>query len=77
MDIYLDMFSDADFISLAPVTIEIIKRAAFLGADLNMKLLDAIHVATAESLDCSIFLTNDRGIRAPAGIQLRYLTAEE
>ena len=41
-----------------------------------MKLVDAIHVATAEAMGCSVFLTNDRGIRAPAGIELRYLSAE-
>jgi predicted nucleic acid-binding protein len=73
---YLGALENEEFITLEPVTLPIIKRAAQLGAELNMKLLDAIHVATAESLGCSVFLTNDRGIRAPAGIELRYLTAE-
>jgi predicted nucleic acid-binding protein len=75
-DTFLQTLLDKDFITLIPVAFPVIKRAAFLGAELNMKLLDAIHVATAESLGCDIFLTNDRGIRTPAGIELRYLTAE-
>ncbi len=74
--VFLAILSNAEFISLAPVSLALIKRAAALGAELNMKLIDAIHVATAEALGCDVFLTNDRGIRAPAGIELRYLSAE-
>lgn len=70
---YLAELENPAFISLAPISGNIIRRAAILGAGLNMKLVDAIHVATAEALACSVFLTNDRGIRAPAGIELRYL----
>jgi predicted nucleic acid-binding protein len=73
---YHSAFEDRDFISVADVTHQIIERAAVLGAQLNMKLVDAIHVATAESLECKTFMTNDRGIRAPAGLELRYLSAE-
>jgi predicted nucleic acid-binding protein len=68
--------SNPEFISLEPVSLALIKRAAVLGAELNIKLIDAIHVATAEALGCEVFLTNDRGILAPAGIELRYLSAE-
>lgn len=74
--VFLTILSNADFISLEPVSLALIKRAAALGAELNMKLVDAIHVATAEALQCEVFLTNDRSIRAPAGIELRYLSAE-
>ena len=35
--------------------------------------VDAINVATAEMLGCTVFLTNDRGIRAPAGIAIEAL----
>lgn len=72
---YHSAFADRDFISVAEATRQIIERAAILGAELNMKLVDAIHVATAEGLGCFVFLTNDRGIRAPAGLELRYLSA--
>ncbi|WP_274534852.1 hypothetical protein [Rhizobium sp. LCM 4573] len=45
-----------------------------MGAELNMKLLDALHVATAEALNCGVFLTNDRGIRVPEGIEIHHLS---
>lgn len=73
---YQSVFVNQEFISLADVTLEIIQRTAILGANFNMKLVDAIHAATAEALGCSVFITNDRGIRAPVGIELRYLPAE-
>jgi len=58
------------------VTRPLVRRAAELGADFKMKLVDALHVATAEALGCEVLLTNDRGIRAPAGIELRHLSEE-
>jgi len=73
---FLTVLEDKAFICLAALTRSIIKRAAYLGSELNMKLVDAIHIATAEALGCDVVLTNDRGIRAPAGIELRYLSAE-
>jgi predicted nucleic acid-binding protein len=73
---YSNLLETGGIVALEPVTLPLIKRAAALGAELNMKLVDAIHVATAEALGCEVFLTNDRGIRAPDGIELRYLSAE-
>ncbi|MDQ0132171.1 putative nucleic acid-binding protein [Neorhizobium galegae] len=73
---FLTVLEDKAFICLVDLTRSIIKRAAALGAELNIKLIDAIHLATAEALQCGVFLTNDRGIRAPASIELRYLSAE-
>jgi predicted nucleic acid-binding protein len=73
---YLDLFERANLLETADVTRPLVRRAAELGARFNMKLLDALHVATAEANGCEVFLTNDRGIRAPAGIELRGLTGE-
>ncbi len=67
------LLQNPDFMSLAPVTLAIIERAAQLGAEMNMRLIDALHMATAEALACTVFMTNDRGIRAPAGISLQHL----
>jgi predicted nucleic acid-binding protein len=67
--IYVSALENENFITLKPVSLALIKRAAELGAELNMKLIDAIHAATVEALQCDVFLTNDRGIRAPAGIE--------
>ncbi|CDZ66758.1 hypothetical protein [Neorhizobium galegae] len=44
--VFLAILSNAGFISLKPVSLALIKRAA----ELNIKLIDAIHVATAEAL---------------------------
>ena len=73
-DVYRRLLFDREFITLAPVTLPLIERAAELGASLTMKLIDSLHVATAESCGCHLFMTNDRGIRAPAGLALRYLS---
>jgi predicted nucleic acid-binding protein len=74
VDAYRRMLSNREFITLAPVTLSLIERAAELGAELNMKLIDSLHVATAEFCGCHLFMTNDRGIRAPAGLLLQYLS---
>lgn len=74
VDAYRQMLSNREFITLAPVTLPLIERAAELGASLTMKLIDSLHVATAEACGCHLFMTNDRGIRAPAGLALRYLS---
>ena len=73
---YLDLFDRTELLEVADVTRPLVRRAAELGAALRMKLLDALHVATAEALRCEVLLTNDRGIRAPAGIALRHLSEE-
>jgi predicted nucleic acid-binding protein len=73
---YNTIFFSGEFMQLHAATLDLIKRAAALGAELNMKLVDAIHVATAEALECSVFLTNDRGTRTPAGMEIHYLSAE-
>jgi predicted nucleic acid-binding protein len=69
--IFLTPLSNGDFMSRDPVSLTLIKRAAELGAELNMKLIDTIHVATAGALPCDVFLTNGRGIRAPVAVALR------
>src|SRR5262249_50079059 len=46
-------------IELVPVTRVLIRSAADLQGDLGIKLIDAIHVATAQSAGCHFFLTND------------------
>ncbi|WP_235770849.1 type II toxin-antitoxin system VapC family toxin [Rhizobium alarense] len=70
---FLGMLENQAFVTLAPVTRRIIERAAVVGAEFRLKLVDAIHMATAEMLGCTVFLTNDRGIRAPVGIAVEAL----
>ena len=54
-----------------PITRDILTVAARLRTELGTKLPDAIHIATAEAAECSVFLTNDRGIRLPEAMKLK------
>lgn len=70
---YRELLYASPILSLQPLTLAIVDRAAVIGAERNLKLIDAIHVATAEALQCTVFLTNDRGISAPAGMEVRHI----
>ncbi len=50
-------------IKLQPITKSILQQAAYLRATNNIKTPDAIHVATAREINCSIFLTNDLSLK--------------
>ena len=56
-------------LKLEPVSKEVLELATHFRADLRLKTPDAIHAATAQLLGCSTFLTNDRRLRLPAGIE--------
>jgi predicted nucleic acid-binding protein len=52
---------------LIPISQSILRQAANLRATSNLKTPDAIHAATALSVSCNQFITNDKGFRnAPA-----------
>jgi predicted nucleic acid-binding protein len=55
-----------------PIDRHILTVAARLRTELGVKLPDAIHIATAQSAACTVFLTNDRGIRLPEGMKLNF-----
>ena len=48
--------------------------AAEIAATASMKLIDALHVATAISSGCKFFLTNDRGIRSSEQLEVIVLS---
>jgi predicted nucleic acid-binding protein len=48
---------------LIPIDRAILRQAANLRATTNLKTPDAIHAATAISVNCDLFLTNDKGFR--------------
>ena len=56
---------------VVPIDRHILTYAARLRTELGVKLPDAIHIATAEAAVCTVFLTNDRGIRLPEGMKLK------
>ncbi len=47
----------------------ILRHSAELRASLGLKMIDAIHAATALAVGCAWFLSEDRAIRLPQGIQ--------
>lgn len=48
---------------LVPISQSILRQAANLRATTNLKTPDAIHAATALSVNCNQFITNDKGFR--------------
>lgn len=62
------LFDRARLLHLVPATLGTLKEAARFGPAHGMKLLDAIHAATAIAEGCDVFVTNDRGIRSAEGL---------
>lgn len=50
-------------VQLIPISQLILRQAASLRATTNLKTPDAIHAATALSVTCNQFITNDKGFR--------------
>ncbi|MFN6559856.1 MAG: type II toxin-antitoxin system VapC family toxin [Nostoc sp. ChiSLP01] len=50
-------------VQLVPISQPVLRQAASLRARTNLKTPDAIHAATALSVNCNQFLTNDKGFR--------------
>lgn len=63
----------ASEIRLIPITQAILKNAANLRATTNLKTPDAIHVASAVEAGCTLFLTNDAGLRTVPGLSITVL----
>ena len=66
---YLTFLENSGCFELLPVRNDILIRAASIAAKNNIKLPDAIHLSTAIANDCKLFLTNDKGISTPRGIE--------
>jgi predicted nucleic acid-binding protein len=68
---YLAYFADPESIVTIPVSRGLLVSAARLASELGLKLADAIHVASALSVGCQSFVTNDRklGLRLPDSLE--------
>ncbi|WP_242063136.1 type II toxin-antitoxin system VapC family toxin [Nostoc sp. FACHB-892] len=55
-------------VQLIPISQSILRQAANIRATSNLKTPDAIHAATALSVNCHQFLTNDKGFRNVPGL---------
>ena len=58
---------------LIELTIPLLRSAAQLRADSNMKTPDALQIAAALSMTCPVFVTNDRRLPEIEGIQVLQL----
>jgi predicted nucleic acid-binding protein len=56
--------------SLVPINQPILRSAATLRAQTNLKTPDAIHAATALNRNCTLFLTNDADLRKVPGLSV-------
>lgn len=70
VEAYLLFLNGRHNFPVLPIDRHILTVAARLRTELGVKLPDAIHIATAQSAACTVFLTNDRGIRLPEGMKL-------
>lgn len=59
---------------LIPVSQSVLRQAATLRATTNIKTPDAIHAATALSVNCTQFITNDKGFRNVSGLPVVVLS---
>jgi predicted nucleic acid-binding protein len=77
--LYLDMFSDQNFITVIPIHLKTCVEAARLGAEQRLKTIDAIHLASSIAVGCDAFLTNDARFRSNEQIRVvqlsRFLTS--
>ncbi|MDZ7956918.1 MAG: type II toxin-antitoxin system VapC family toxin [Aulosira sp. DedQUE10] len=61
-------------VQLIPISQSILRQAANLRATSNLKTPDAIHAATALSVSCNQFITNDKGLRNVPGLPVVILS---
>ncbi len=71
---YLQVLQSSASLLVVPVSRAVLIAAAHLRADTQLKLPDAIHVATAQLSGCAQFLTNDTRIPSLRGLAIRPLS---
>lgn len=68
--LYRQFIEESGAFELIPTTRETYIRASLLRAQLGLKTPDAIHVASAVECRCTAFLTNDKPLKAPMGMDI-------
>lgn len=71
---YKTFLTPTSALHLAPVSRDVLEAAAQLRAITNLKLPDAIHVATATLNACSSFLTNDNSLRSASPVKVNIVS---
>ena len=67
---YRHLLVGVSALEVVPISREVLEQSAILRAEIGGKLADGIHVATAVMKKCSHFISEDAGIRVPAGLAL-------
>ena len=70
VDVYRSLLGRDDLLHLVAVDVEVLTAAAKLAASCEIKLIDAIHVASATRANCQALLTNDQRLRAPEEVRV-------
>jgi predicted nucleic acid-binding protein len=65
IDLYEDFVTSDEFLTVVVVDRTVLRRSAEIRATLGNKGPDAIHVATAVSSGCTIFISSDERIKLP------------
>ena len=64
----------SEAMQLIPISQSILRQAANIRATTSLKTPDAIHAATALSINCNQFITNDKGFRNIPGLPVVILS---
>lgn len=68
VEMLLRSMFDAHEVSLIPATRELWEDAARIRAETGLKTPDALHAATALSIGCTLFISNDTDFRRVEGL---------
>ena len=69
VSLFCSFLQESACFELFPIDKNILIQSSYIAADKNMKIPDAIHVATAMASGCEIFLTNDKSIQTPKNLE--------
>ena len=71
---YREFLADAEIVTLTPISLNVLDKAAAIRAAHKTALPDAIHIATAIEAHCDVFMTNDRKMKGFNGLRPVYLS---
>ena len=71
---YIEALNNPNFLSLEPITQDICIKTAEIQARHRIKLPDAVHIASALSSGCEVFLTNDKKIKSIPDLEMVYIS---
>jgi predicted nucleic acid-binding protein len=70
LSLYRQFIEESGAFELIATNRETYVRASLLRAQIGLRTPDAIHMASAIESDCTVFLTNDRQLKVPKGMEI-------